>query len=125
MSKQIQGFMNFVREQGVVGLAVGLVLGTAVKGVVDSLVQNIINPLIGVLTGNSGSLEKLHFTLSDQKINYGAFLSTVLQFLIIAAVVYWVVSGLKLDKIDRKKDEAPKAVENTRPDDKKSLKNKK
>ena len=47
----LQGFIDFIREQGVVGLAVGLVLGVASKSVIDSLVNNIFNPVIGVLTG--------------------------------------------------------------------------
>ena len=47
----LQGFVDFIREQGVVGLAVGLVLGVAAKSVVDSLVQNIFNPIIGLLYG--------------------------------------------------------------------------
>jgi hypothetical protein len=47
----LQGFVDFVREQGVVGLAIGLILGFASKTVVDSLVNNIFNPIVGLLTG--------------------------------------------------------------------------
>lgn len=117
----LQGFMNFVREQGVVGLAVGLVLGSAVKSVVDSLVNSIINPLIGVILGSGNSLVELHFTINEQQIRYGIFLNSLLQFVIIAAVVYFVVTGLGLDKLDRKKDEAVPVVEKAREGGKKAV----
>ena len=45
----MKSFMNFVREQGVVGLAVGIILGTAVTQLVTSLVQDIVNPFLGIL----------------------------------------------------------------------------
>jgi large conductance mechanosensitive channel len=111
MKKQIYGFMDFVREQGVVGLAVGLVLGTAVKSVVDSLVQNIINPIVGLLLGSQQGLVGLGVTVSGARVKYGEFLNTVIQFLIMAAVVYFIVKGLKLDRLDRKKDAPPTITE--------------
>jgi large conductance mechanosensitive channel protein len=102
VEKQLKGFMLFVRQQGVVGLAVGLVLGTAIKSVVDSLVASILNPLIGLLTGGVNLNDKF-FCLSKSgtecvnKLAYGSFISTVISFLTIAAVVYFGVKGLKLD----------------------------
>lgn len=101
----MQGFVDFVREQGVVGLAVGLVLGVASKSVVDSLVANIFNPIIGLLTGG-GSLGSKAVCLNDactSKLGYGQVISDLLSFVIVAAVVYFVVKGLKLDKLDKKK----------------------
>lgn len=107
----LQGFVNFVREQGVVGLAVGLVLGVASKGVVDSLVANIFNPIIGVLTGGESLATKawcMKHTAegacqAGTKLGYGQVMSDLLSFVIVAAVVYFVVKGLKLDKLDKKK----------------------
>lgn len=104
----LQGFVDFVREQGVVGVAVGLTLGIASKGVVDSLVANIFNPFIGVLAGGEslGSkfvcLKRVGDTCSS-KLGYGQLISDLLTFLIVVAVVYFVVKGLKLDKLDKKK----------------------
>jgi large conductance mechanosensitive channel len=115
--KFLQGFMDFVRTQGVVGLAVGLVLGVAAKSVVDSLVANIFNPIIGLIGADGGSLDgkficlrhgtqavdnELVITCSN-KLGYGNVLSNIISFLIVAAVVYFVVKGLKLDKIDKPK----------------------
>jgi len=106
--KWLQGFVNFIREQGVVGLAVGLVLGVASKSVIDSLVANIFNPFIGLI-GNGGNLDSKYVCMKSvgtecqNKLAYGAFISDVLSFIIIAAVVYFVIKGLKLDKLDKPK----------------------
>lgn len=102
--KWLEGFVDFVREQGVVGLAVGLILGVASKSVIDSLVTNVFNPLIGLLTGG-GSLASRAFCLNDtcsSKLGYGQFVSDLLSFIIVAAIVYLLVKRLKLDKLDKK-----------------------
>lgn len=107
--KWLEGFVNFVREQGVVGLAVGLVLGVAAKSVIDSLVANIFNPTIGLI-GNGGNLDSKYVCMKSaanacqNKLAYGAFISDILSFIIIAAVVYFVIKGLQLDKLDKPKD---------------------
>jgi large conductance mechanosensitive channel len=106
----MQGFIDFIREQGVVGLAVGLVLGVAAKSVVDSLVNNIFNPIIGLLGAGGGGLETKYVCLRSSaglcsnKLGFGHLLSDILSFIIVAAVVYFAVKGLKLDKLDKPKD---------------------
>lgn len=102
MNKELKNFMNFVREQGVVGLAVGFILGGAVKGVVTSLVEDIINPIIGILMGATGNLESYSIVVGGAEIKWGSFVSVLLDFVIVAAVVYFGVKGLKLEKLDRK-----------------------
>jgi len=101
------GFMSFVREQGVVGLAVGLVLGVQVKAVVDQLVASFVNPIIGLLLPGKGDLASKAFTISiggkHAVFMYGAFVAVIISFLTVAAVVYFAVKGLKLDKLDKKK----------------------
>jgi large conductance mechanosensitive channel len=107
--RPLQGFVNFVREQGVVGLAIGLVLGIALKSVVDSLVNNIFNPIVGLFTGGVDLSDKY---LCVQKvadacttrINYGQFISDIISFVIIAAAVYFTFVVLKLDKLDKPKE---------------------
>lgn len=100
----MRGFIEFIREQGVVGLAVGFVLGGAVSKVVTSIVNDLINPLIGIALGAAGGLSNATFKLGPATIFYGRFLSTMIDFVIIALVVYISLRILQLDKIDRKKE---------------------
>lgn len=100
--------MEFVREQGVVGLAVGFILGGAVSGLVSSLVEDIINPLIGIVLGEAESLTTLSFKIFDSEIMVGNFISTFIDFLVVAAVVYFGVKKLGLDKLDKKKEDKKK-----------------
>jgi large conductance mechanosensitive channel len=101
----MKGFIAFVREQGVVGLAIGLVLGGAVQKVVSSIVSDFIDPVLGLILGSTKGLENVSFKLFGAKIMYGHFLTVLIDFLVIAGVVYFIVKGLKLDKIDRKKED--------------------
>lgn len=96
-------FMEFIREQGVVGLAVGFILGGAVSKVVASLVEDIINPVLGILLGAAGGLETVSIQFGTAKIMLGSFLGVVIDFLVVALVVYYGVKGLGLDKLDKAK----------------------
>ncbi len=95
--------MDFIREQGVIGLAVGFILGGAVSKVVSSLVKDIINPLLGIILGAAGNLSSMSVKVGSAKILWGSFLSVSIDFIIIALVVYYGVTLLKLDKLDKKK----------------------
>lgn len=105
-----QGFMDFVRQQGVVGLAVGLAIGTAATILVKSIVDNMINPVIGALLPGSSDLNSKFFCVGNEgtecvnKVAYGVVISNLISFLAVAAVIYFVVKGLRLDKLDKKKD---------------------
>ncbi len=98
----MKGFLDFIREQGVVGLAVGFILGGAVSKTVSSLVENIINPIIGAILGKVDLTDKV-FSMGGVALKYGAFISTIVDFVIIAAVVYFGVKMLGLDKLDKAK----------------------
>lgn len=106
----LTGFLDFIRTQGVVGLAVGLVLGTAVGALVKSLVDNVVMPPIGLLLGSGDGLKGLSWTIgagSDGDpavIYYGTFVNDFINFLIIALVVYLVFNLLGLTKLDKKKE---------------------
>lgn len=100
----MRGFLNFVREQGVVGLAVGFILGGAVSKVVTGLVTDIINPIVGLALGSAQGLKAASFQIGSAQIMYGDLISTLLDFVIVALVVYFGVKLLKLDKLDKKKE---------------------
>jgi large conductance mechanosensitive channel len=99
----MKGFLNFIREQGVVGLAVGFILGGAVSKVVASLVTDIINPLLSVVLGSTKGLQTAGLMLGSVELTYGKFLAVLIDFIVIATVVYFGVKGLGLDKLDKKK----------------------
>jgi len=109
----LQGFINFIREQNVVSVAIGLIFGLAAKSLVDSIMVTVINPIVGVILGTN-NLDNKFFCLKSvngvctSKLAWGTLLSSIINFLIILAVVYFVVKILRLDKIDKKKDEAKK-----------------
>jgi large conductance mechanosensitive channel len=93
------GFFQFIREQGVVGFAIGFILGGAVSKIVSSLVVDVINPAISLLFGSRDGIA----TLEYHTIMYGKFLANLVDFFIIAFVVYYIFKGLKLDRLDVKK----------------------
>lgn len=97
------GFMKFIREQNVVGLAVGLVLGTAAGGLVNSLIDNIIMPPLGFLLGSADGLKGLELNMGTTPagevaiLHYGVFINDLINFLVLALCVYLVIKILKLD----------------------------
>ncbi len=104
MKSTLHGFLEFVRQQGVVGLAVGFILGGAVSKVVSSVVNDLINPVLGLVLGSAGTLSNVNLTLGNSVIRIGSFLATALDFIVIALVVYFGVKWLKLDQLDKKKE---------------------
>lgn len=100
----MKGFINFIREQGVVGLATGFILGGAISKVVSALVTDIINPLLGVVLGAKAGLKDASLEIGRAKILYGDMFSVTVDFIVIALVVYFGIKILKLDKLDKKKE---------------------
>lgn len=99
----MKGFIEFIREQGVMGLAVGFILGGAVSKVVTSFVTDIINPLLSIGLGAAGNLRDAYIRIGSIKIMWGGFVSNLIDFLVIALVVYFGVKLLRLEKLYKKK----------------------
>lgn len=97
-----KGFSEFIRKQGVIGLAVGFLLGGAVSRLVAALVSDIINPLLGLVLGRTGGLKTASLSLGSAQIMWGDLLSVLIDFIVIALVVYFGIKLLKLDKLDKK-----------------------
>jgi large conductance mechanosensitive channel len=98
----MKGFINFIRKQGVVGLAVGFILGGAVSKLVSAVVQDIINPVINVVIGGTEAFADFVIKIGPAEILLGHFIGVVIDFLVIALVVYYGIKGLKLDRLDKK-----------------------
>ena len=99
----MKDFLQFIRQQGVFGLAIGFILGSSVSKVVTSLVNDIINPVLGVVVGSTKGLEKAALQFGQTKILYGHFISVLIDFLIIATIVYVLVKLLKVEIAGKKK----------------------
>jgi large conductance mechanosensitive channel len=103
----LQGFIDFVREQNVVSVAIGLIFGLAAKSLVDTMMIAVINPIVGVFLGTN-NLDNKFFCLKSvdgictSKLAWGTLLSSLINFLIILAIVYFMVKILKLDRLDKK-----------------------
>lgn len=99
LKETIHEFIIFVREQGVVSLAIAFILGGAINKVVTSLVQDVIQPFIGLIFGSTQGLKAWHLG----PILLGNFAANVIDFLIISWVVYLIFKKLKLESLDKKK----------------------
>ncbi|MES3031382.1 MAG: MscL family protein [Patescibacteria group bacterium] len=99
----MKGFIEFIRTQGVIGLAIGFVLGKAVSDVVASFVTDIVNPVIGIGLGRFGDLASTSVHILSAEIRYGKFISILINFMIVAAIIYFGFKKLKLDTLDKPK----------------------
>jgi len=100
-------FITFIREKGVLGLAVGIIAGGAVTKLVNSIVENLINPLIGYVTGAAGDLASLSYTapITGIVFKWGAVVSSMIDFTAVLFVVYFLFVKSPLNKLDKKVEE--------------------
>ena len=87
----MHGFKEFLLRGNVVDLAVAVVIGAAFGAIVTSFVSAFITPLAGLLTGADGRFRDAQFTVSGSTFPYGAFVDAVLSFVVIAAVLSFLV----------------------------------
>ena len=108
MKKFFEEFKTFISRGNVIDMAVGIIIGGAFTGIVSSLVEDIINPLIGLFGGMN--FDRYSITLlGEATLNYGKFLTAVMNFIIMAFVVFLLVSMINKtgEKMKPKKDAAP------------------
>ena len=86
----MKGFRDFILRGNLVELAVAVVMGVALGAVVSALVADLITPLIAAI-GGKPDFARLSFTINGSQFRYGHFMNALLTFLIIAAVVYFLV----------------------------------
>lgn len=106
----MRGFMDefkqFIARGNVMDMAVGVIIGGAFSAITTSLINDIVMPLLGIFTG-SISFAALSFEINGAVIAYGNFIQAILNFLIMAFVVFCLIKAL--NKLHRKKEEAPAA----------------
>lgn len=115
MKKFLQEFKEFALRGNVMDLAIGVIIGAAFQSIINSLVQDIISPLIGLVANTD--LSALQFTILDVPIRYGAFLTAVINFIIMAFAIFLLVKGMNVVATLGKKntDEEPEATTKTCP----------
>ena len=112
MKELFEEFKQFIAQGDVMDLAVGVIIGGAFSSIVNSLIDDIINPLISLFggVGEDGTIAGLTFMGMD----FGAFLSAIINFLIIALVVFALVKGVNkvkalagLEEVEEEAEPAP------------------
>lgn len=100
----LKEFKDFIARGNVVDMAVGIIVGAAFTAIVKSLVNNLINPLVGIFLGKI-DLSHLVLTVGNAQFRYGSFLNAVINFLIIAFVVFLLVKAI--NKFRQQTDNEP------------------
>ena len=109
MKKILAEFRAFINRGNVMDMAVGIMIGAAFKAIVDALVANLISPLIGIIFQQDFST--LSFTFNGVAFQYGALIMAIINFLIIAVVLFAIIKLMNmLHNMGKKKvEEAPAA----------------
>lgn len=108
MKKFLDEFKAFISRGNVMDMAVGVIIGASFKAIVDSLVADIINPLLGLFGGMNFSEYKLQL-FGTATLNYGNFITAIINFLIMAFVIFCIVKSMNTisAKFAKKKEEEP------------------
>jgi large conductance mechanosensitive channel len=108
MKKFLNEFKEFINRGNVMDMAVGIIIGGAFTSIVTSLVDDIINPILGLFGGMN--FDQLYIALSGEAtLNYGKFITSIINFLIMALIVFLLVKAMNTasGKLS-KKEEKPK-----------------
>ena len=87
----LKDFKEFLLRGNLLDLAVAVVIGVAFTAVVNAFVNSLITPLIKAIFGGASQFSGLYFTINGSKFTYGSFLNALLSFVIIAAVIFFLV----------------------------------
>jgi large conductance mechanosensitive channel len=108
MKKFFEEFKKFISKGNVMDMAVGIIIGGAFTSIVSSLVDDIINPILGLFGGMN--FDQLAWNITgDVTLNYGKFITAVVNFLIMALVVFLIVKALNTASSKFKKEDEPAA----------------
>lgn len=111
----LKGFKEFISRGNAIDLAVGLVIGVAFGAVVSSIVDHLINPLIAAIFGKPDLSHVMAFTINNAEFYLGAILTAVINFLLVALAVYFLVV-VPLNKLaERRKKDEPAVDESASP----------
>ncbi|MBQ3662341.1 MAG: large-conductance mechanosensitive channel protein MscL [Firmicutes bacterium] len=97
-------FKEFISRGNVMDMAVGIIIGGAFTAIVSSLVADIITPIIGMLMGGI-NFSELAVTVGSAQLTYGNFIQAIINFLLVAWVLFMIVKAM--NKMKRKEEEKP------------------
>lgn len=113
MKKLLNEFKEFALRGNVMDLAVGVIIGAAFQAIITSLVNDVISPLIGLVANTD--LSYLVATVGGVEIRYGAFITAVINFILMAIIIFLLVKGMNaLGNIGKKKQEEAPAAPTTK-----------
>lgn len=98
----VQEFKEFAMKGSLIDMAVGIIIGAAVGKMVSTLVENVLMPLIGIFMGGV-DFSGLSITVGDAAIGYGAFIQAMIDFLIVAFVIFMILKFI--NNLKRKQEE--------------------
>ncbi len=108
VKKPVTGFVDFLREHAIIGLAIGFIVGAQARELVDQLMKSFIDPFVGIIIGANSLSNKtfiVHHGAHDTVFAWGAFVYSLLNFVAVLAVVYVFIKLFSLERLDKKKDE--------------------
>lgn len=120
VKKGMGEFKEFISRGNVVDMAVGVIIGSAFGKIVTSLVEKILMPIIGVLLGGL-DFSDLSVNVGDAKVGYGAFIQSIVDFIIVAFCLFIIVKAMSKLQDAVKKDKVDEAIEKEQENDKKEL----
>ena len=107
MKKTISEFKKFIARGNVVDLAIGVIIGGAFSSIVTSLVNNILTPILGLILGGV-NFSNLAITFKNTRIEYGAFIESITDFLIVAFCLFMVIKFInKISNLKKKEEKTP------------------
>ena len=111
MKKFLEEFKSFALRGNVLDLAVGVIIGGAFQSIVSSLTNDIISPILGI----AGKMDftQFIFTINGSEIRYGSFITAVINFIIMAFIIFCLVKGINKLATMGKKEEPKKPTEPT------------
>lgn len=113
----LKDFREFITRGSVIELAIGVIMGAAFTSIVNSLVADIFMPIIGVLMGGV-NFESLAFQFGEASINYGMFIQSVINFFLIALLIFFTMRAVvALEKSIKAQDEQTVVEEPELPQD--------
>ena len=104
--EMIKEFKEFISKGNIMDMAVGIIIGGAFTKIVTALVEAILMPLIGAICGGK-SVEDMSIMVGNAAIGYGAFLQAIIDFLLIAWVLFMIIKALNKAKAAVVKEEEP------------------